>query len=208
MTTTKTADVDGDPRPDLRAGRGRRRPGAVHLQRGGGRRGAGPDRPPLAGADHRRHPLPPRDGPGRPRGRGPGPAAQPGQPAQGARDQAGGRRGQGPGRAHPDRGQRRLPPPRPLQAVRRGHPRGPGRVGPDGAGLLRRGRLRRREDLGQGVVGAPDDRVVPAGLGDLRPSAAPRGDRGRPAAGRAARRAPPASPPCWPRASATPSGTR
>ena len=37
--------------------------------------------------------------------------------------------------------------------LRRGDPRGAGRVGPEGARLLRRGRLRRREDLGQGLVG-------------------------------------------------------
>ena len=78
----------------------------------------------------------------------------PGNLRKEARDQAGGRRGQGPGRAHPHRGERRLAPPRPLQALRRGHARGPGRVGPHGAGLLRRGGLRRRQDLGEGLVGA------------------------------------------------------
>ena len=68
--------------------------------------------------------------------------------------------------------------------------------------------LRRREDLGEGLVGPADDRVVPAGLGDLRPPAPPRGDRGRPAAGRAAEGHRRASPPCWPRGSGTPSATR
>src|ERR1700676_2215689 len=85
-------------------------------------------------------------------------------PAHGAGDQAGGGRGQGPWRAHPHRGQRRLPPPRSVQALRRRHAGGPGAVGPDGVGLLRRGGLRRREDLGEGLVGPPDDRVLPAGL--------------------------------------------
>ena len=47
------------PGPDLRPGRRRGRHRALHLQRGGGRRGPGPDRAPLAGAHHRRHPLPP-----------------------------------------------------------------------------------------------------------------------------------------------------
>ena len=51
--------------------------------------------------------------------------------------------------------------------------------------LLRGGRLHRREDLGQGLVGGADDRRLPARLGDLRPPAAPRRHRGRPAAGRA-----------------------
>ena len=37
--------------------------------------------------------------------------------------------------------------------LRRGDPRGAGRVGPHRAGLLRGGRLRRRQDLGQGLVG-------------------------------------------------------
>ena len=45
--------------------------------------------------------------------------------------------------------------------------------------LLRGGRLHRRQDLGQGLVGRPHDRRLPAGLGDLRPPAAPRRDRGR-----------------------------
>ena len=44
--------------------------------------------------------------------------------------------------------------------------------------------LQRRQDLGQGVVGGAHDRRLPAGRRDLRPPAAPRRDRGRPAAGR------------------------
>ena len=48
--------------------------------------------------------------------------------------------------------------------------------------LLPRGRLRRREDLGEGVERAADDRRVPAALGDDRPSAAPRRHRSRAAA--------------------------
>ena len=199
----------GHPRPDLRPGRGRCRHRALHLQRGGGRRGPGPHRAPLAGADHRRHPLPPRDGAGRPGGRRPGPAAQ---------SRATCARRPRSSRWPPEAKDRGVPirigvnagslAPRALQALRRGHARGPGRVGPDGAGLLRRGRLRRRQDLGQGLVGPAHDRGLPAGLGDLRPPAAPRGDRGRPAAGRAPQGHGRASPPCWPRASATPSATR
>ena len=61
----------------------------------------------------------------------------------------------------PHRGQRRLASTRPLREARRPHRRGHGRVGPAGAGLLRRGRLRRREDLGQGVERAADDRGLP-----------------------------------------------
>ena len=48
--------------------------------------------------------------------------------------------------------------------------------------LLRGGRLQRREDLGQGLLGGAHDRRLPAGLGDLRPPAAPRRHRGRAAA--------------------------
>ncbi len=185
MTTTKTADAEGTLAQIYALAAAGRRPRALHLQRGGGGRGPGPHRAPLAGAHHRRHPLPPRDGPRRPGGGRAGPPPQPRQPPQGGRDQGGGRprprtgacpsgSGSTPDRCTPS-----------STAVRRGHPRGAGRVGPHGAGVLRRGRVRRRQDLGQGVVGAAHDRVLPAGLGDLRPSAAPRGDRGRPAAGRA-----------------------
>ena len=60
--------------------------------------------------------------------------------------------------------------------------RGARRVRAHRARLLRRGGLRRREDLGEGVVGPAHDRGVPARLGDVRPPAAPRGDRGGPAA--------------------------
>ena len=56
----------------------------------------------------------------------------------------------------------------------------------DRAGLLPRGRLRRREDLGEGVVGAADDRGLPAARRRRRPPAAPRRHRGRAAAGRPA----------------------
>ena len=45
------------------------------------------------------------------------------------------------------------------------HARGPGGVGPAGAGLLRRGRLPRRQDLGQGVQRPPDDRGLPPAVG-------------------------------------------
>ena len=63
-----------------------------------------------------------------------------------------GPRVQGPRRADPHRCQRRLARPGAVREVRRhGHARGDGRVGPVRARLLRRGRLRRREDLGQGV---------------------------------------------------------
>ena len=74
-------------------------------------------------------------------------------------------------------------------------------------GLLRRGRLRRREDLGEGVVGAADDRGLPAAGRRRRPPAAPRGHRGRPPARRACSRPRPAWPRCSRRASATRSGT-
>ena len=50
--------------------------------------------------------------------------------------------------------------------------------------LLRRGRLRRREDLGEVVERAGDDRRVPPPVGDRRLPAAPRRHRGRAAARR------------------------
>ena len=55
------------------------------------------------------------------------------------------------GVSDPHRRERRLARPRALREARRGHARGDGRVGAAGARLLRRGRLRRREDLGQGL---------------------------------------------------------
>ena len=86
----------------------------------------------------------------------------------------------------PHRGQRRLARPgRSTRSTAAGHARGHGRVGPAGAGLLRRGRLRRRQDLGEGVQRAADDRGLPAARRGHRPPAAPRRHRGRPAARRA-----------------------
>jgi (E)-4-hydroxy-3-methylbut-2-enyl-diphosphate synthase len=52
----------------------------------------------------------------------------------------------------------------PLREVRGCHPRGIGRVGPQRTALLRGGRLLRCEDLGQGIVGGPDDRRLPSGF--------------------------------------------
>ena len=121
MTTTKTADVDGT----LAQIYALAAAGADIVRCTCNEEGAadrpGADRPPLPGADRRRHPLPPRDGPGRAGGRRAGSAPQPGEPAQGGRDQAGGRRGPGPGRAHPHRGQCRVAAPRHLRQVRRRH---------------------------------------------------------------------------------------
>jgi hypothetical protein len=120
------------------------------------------------------------------------------------------RREAGPRRADPHRGERRVA--RPREAVRevrrQGHARGHGRVGADGARLLRRGRLRQREDLGEGVQRAADDRGLPPAVRGHRPSAAPGRHRGRARRRPASSRPPPASPPCSPRASATPSATR
>ena len=152
MTTTKTADVEGTlAQIYALAAAGADIVRCTCNERGGGRR-AGPDRAPLAGADRRRHPLPPRDGAGRARGRAsrgsgsiPATSARrprsswwPARPRTAACPSAS---ASTPDRSHPDA----------LQEVRRRDPRGPGRVGPQRAGLLRGGRLRRREDLGQGV---------------------------------------------------------
>ena len=107
-----------------------------------------------------------------------------------------------------NRRQRRVTAPRPLQEVRRCHPRGAGGIGPQRAGLLRGGRLHGREDLRQGVLGRAH-RTPPTGS-PRRPSttrctsASPRRAPRRPGWSRA----PPASAPCWPRASATPSASR
>ena len=96
-------DEDGrrrrDARPGLRARRRRGRHRALHLQRAGGGRGPGADRPPLAGADRRRRALPLRDGARGARGRRARPPAQPGQPAQARGDQARRLRGPRPRRA-------------------------------------------------------------------------------------------------------------
>ena len=79
----------------------------------------------------------------------------PGQHPQARAHQARGAGVQGPRHPDPHRRERRQPRPGALREARRqGHPRGHGRVGPAGARLLRGGRLRRREDLREGVVGA------------------------------------------------------
>ena len=77
--------------------------------------------------------------------------------------------------------------PRPghLRAVRRRDARGARRVGAARARVLRRGRLRGLQDLGEGEQRPDDDRRVPAALRDGRLPAAPRRHRGRAAAGRA-----------------------
>ena len=210
MTTTKTADVEGTLAADLRAGRRRRRHRALHLQRDRGGRGPGPHRAPLAGADRRRHPPPVpawRSRRSRPActacGSTPATSASPSTSRPWPREC------KDRGVPDPHRRQRRLARPRrSTRSTAAGHPRGDGRVGPAGARLLRRGRLRRRQDLGQGVERAADDR----GLPPARPrppttrctSASPRPARRRPGCSRP----PPASPRCSPRASATPSATR
>ena len=93
---------------DLRARRRRLRHRSLHVQRDRGGRRARPDRAPLAGADHRRHPPPVQDGARRPGGRGAGPAAQPGQHPPARAHQGRRRRGTRPRRADPHRRQRRL----------------------------------------------------------------------------------------------------
>ena len=174
MTITKTADVDGTLAQIYAlygAGADIVRCTCNEIEAADG---PGPHRAPLAGADRRRHPPPVQDGAGRARGRCPLPAPQPGQHPPARAHQARRRRVPRPRGPDPHRRQRRIARSRPLREVRRGHPRGHGRVGQAGAGLLRRGRLRRRQDLGQGVVGAADDRGVPAAVRGHRPPAAPR----------------------------------
>ena len=129
---------------DLRAGRGRVRHRPLHVQRGGGGRGAGPDRAPLADPDHRRHPPPVPDGAGGDGGGRARAAPQPRQHPQARAHQGGRRRGTRPQGADPHRRQRRVARSGAVREVRRRHARGDGRVGPAGDGLLRRGRLRPR----------------------------------------------------------------
>ena len=96
MTTTKTADVEGTLAQIYALAAAGADIVRCTCNEEAAAEGLARIVPRSPGADHRRHPLPRRDGAGRPRGRRPGPAAQPGQPAQGGRDQAGRRRGQGP----------------------------------------------------------------------------------------------------------------
>ena len=93
MTTTKTADVDGTLAQIYALAARRLRHRALHVQRGGGGRGARADRAALAGADRRRHPLPVQ---ARARGDGSrraGAAAQPRQHPQARAHQGGRERG-------------------------------------------------------------------------------------------------------------------
>ena len=113
-----------------------------------------------------------------------GSAAQPGQHPPARAHQGGGVRGPRPAGADPHRRQRRLARPGAVRALRRRHAGGDGRLGDAGDGVLRRGRLRPRQDLGQGVERAADGRGLPAALGGDGPPVAPRRHRGRAAAGR------------------------
>ena len=83
-------------RADLLARRRRLRHRALHVQRGSRGRGAGADRAPLAGAAHRRHPLPVQARARGDGGRRAGAAAQPGQHPQARAHQGRRARGQGP----------------------------------------------------------------------------------------------------------------
>ena len=118
------------------------------------------------------------------------------------------RRGQGPRPPDPHRRERGFARSRDGRAARRHHARGARRVGDARARPVPRSRLRRREDLGEGVERAADDRLVPAAR-RRRPtirctSASPKPARCR----RARSRASPASARCWPKASATRSASR
>ena len=152
------------------------------MQRGGSGRGPRADRAPFAGADRRRHPLPVQARARRDGSRCAGVAPQSRQHPQARAHQAG--RGRGQGARHPDshRCERGLARPRDGRAARRHHAGGARRVGDARARPVPRGRLRRREDLGEGVERAVDDRRVPAAVGDDRSSVASRRHRGGPAA--------------------------
>ena len=98
-----------------------------------------------------------RDGSGRA-----GAAPQPRQHPQARAHQARRARSEGPRAPDPHRRQRRFARSRDGRAARRHHARGARRVGDARARPVPRGRLRRREDLGEGVERAADDRRVPA----------------------------------------------
>ena len=83
------------------------------------------------------------------------------------------------GISDPHRRERRLARSRDGRAARRHHARGARRVGDARARPVPRGRLRRREDLGEGVERAADDRRVPLAVGDDRSSVASRRHRSR-----------------------------
>ena len=145
---------------------------------------------------------------GRPRGRGSRAAPQSGQHPQSGPDQGGGpaeakdrgvpiRVGVNAGSLDKDI----------LEQVRGAGSPGAGRVGPQGDPLSRRGRLHRHQDLGEAQQRAVDGRVLPSAVPDGRPSAPPRGDRGRPAPGRADEVGGRHRHPARSRASATPSGS-
>ena len=166
-------------RPDLRARRGRLRHRALHVQRGRSGRGARADRAPLAGADRRRHPFPAQARARRARSRRAGAAPESGQHPQARAHQARRHRGQGARRADPHRCERGFARSRDGRTPRRHHRRGDGRVGDARARPVPRGRLRRREDLGEGVERAADDRRVPVAVGDDRSPVASRRHRSR-----------------------------
>ena len=179
MTTTKTADVEGTLQQIYAlaaAGCDIVRCTCNEMAAAEGLAHIVPRQP---GPDHRRHPPPVPDGAGGARSGGSGASPQPGQHPQARPHQGGGVGGEGPGRAHPHRRQRRLARPGAVRTLRRpGDARGDGRIRDAGARLLRRGRVRPREDLGEGVERAAHDRGVPsAGRCHRRPPA-PRGHRG------------------------------
>ena len=105
-------------------------------------------------------------------------------------------RGPRPRGLDPHRRQRRLARRPPVREARRHHARGDGRVGAARAGLLPGGRLRPRQDLGQGLQRPADGRGLPPAV--ARPpttrctSVSPRPDRRPPGWSRP----PPGSPPC------------
>ena len=137
MTITKTADVEGTLQQiyDLAmAGCDIVRCTCNEIEAAEGLARIVPRSPvPIVADIHHNHRMAPRS----PRGRGPLPPPQPGQHPQARAHQAGGAGGQGPRCPHPHRRQRRLAPPRPVQAARRqGHAGGHGRVRADGAGYF------------------------------------------------------------------------
>ena len=179
MTTTKTADVDGTLAQIYALAAAGADIVRCTCNEEEARDRSRADRAALAGADRRRHPLPVQARARRDRSGRAGVAPQPGQHPQARAHQARRARSQGPRPADPHRCQRRFARSRDGRAVRRHHARGARRVGDARARSVPRGRLRQREDRGEGVERAADDRLVPPALADDRSSAAPRCDRSR-----------------------------
>ena len=179
MTLTKTHDVEATTGADRRARLGRLRDRARGGAEERGRRRAAEDRPALAAAGDRRHPLQREPRAARDRG-GRGRGAHQSRQHRRARQGRRGRPRRAAGRhADADRRELRLA----AEAPRRAGAAGPGggarRGRARGGAPAREPRLLRLQDLGQVEPRADDDPRLPAARLEGAVPAAPRRDRGR-----------------------------